>query len=353
MDWIEDFPFCDTSDKANAIALLLTPFIRTALPKGEVPPLFIVKANTQGSGKSTLAKILCAVTMGALPKPRNKASKEDEIAKHISAELIAGSEVIILDNIPEGTNVSSSMLASATSESSLAVRRLQYSEIVECENIATYIMTGNNIGADADLTDRSCWIRLESFKRASERNFKTDTILQDSLNNRAKLFSAMYTFVDVWKTDGMVFDEEINHRNRYWAKLIKGIFNSVKKRLTDEETMHMLDKFLENDIEARKESNPNFEAICMFRDEVLKEFGDTRWHSSDVIHIGSHRQGRSDMNILKDLMDNHHYHEADRAKEVTRVLKKVVDNVFGKYILRKDGTKQGRIAFRFEEVQDD
>ena len=361
LDWLGDFEFKDESDAANALGLLLTPLIRPALPEGELPPLFAITSNSQGAGKSVLAQILATVTLGQAPGSSQLPDNDEEIRKQLNSELMRGGEVIVLDNIKEQSTVASSALASAVSESVITFRPLGGNEIKSIENTATYVMTGNNIATDADLTDRSCWIRLEIEERAADRVFKTETILTDTLKDRPKLFSAIIKFINVWIEDGMKVDGQVKHRSRYWAKLIKSIFDSVSRRLKKEEDDEcVLDEFLKNDTESRKESNPEFKAMCDFRDVVLSEFPidpetnkTERFHCKDVASFGTFRQNHDgqDLDLLGPWFKDgggRAYHEKNRTSALTYYLRSMKDKVFGGYKLIVDEQKkQNRVAFRF------
>ena len=63
-DWLIDFQFASEADFANAIAYGLTLILRSALPYGALPPLFLITSANPGSGKSTLANIMGIVATG-------------------------------------------------------------------------------------------------------------------------------------------------------------------------------------------------------------------------------------------------------------------------------------------------
>ena len=74
--------------------------------------MYLIDAPTRGTGKGLLADLISVVTLGvqidAMVLPRD----EDEIDKRITATLMAGHTLILLDNV---TVLKSSSLAAALS----------------------------------------------------------------------------------------------------------------------------------------------------------------------------------------------------------------------------------------------
>ena len=358
-EWLADFPFKDYSDLCNTIALLITMLIRPALPDGELPPLFIITANTQGAGKSTLAQILATVILGETAGSTQLPNSEEEIRKAIGAELIHGTEVVVLDNITEKNIVASTSLASAISEPIIRFRILGKSKMIQSDNNATYILTGNNVDANADLVDRACFIRLSAEKRVAEREFRTETILKDTIEKRQTIFSAVYTIVNEWIKKGKPRGE-VQHRSNVWAKYMGGIFNMLNDNIDFEvndelgNPIRPLQQFLNNDTEARIKANPEFSDWCVFRDKVVQDFNEDPWTVSDVFHIASFRNDEEDDNLLGSWFKGHDsYHENVRRRSLGTYLRANVDKVFGHWQLIANGKKDRKNAYSFKNLLGD
>ena len=358
-DWLQDFPFKDYSDFANTIALLITMLIRSALPEGELPPLFIISANSVGAGKSTLAQILSAVITGEAAGSTQLPTNEEEIRKAIGAELILGTEVVVLDNITEQVVVASSSLASAISEPTIRFRILGKSKMIRADNSATYVLTGNNVDANADLTDRACFIRLDTEKRVAERQFKTESILSDTIRDRERLFSAVYTIVRSWIDFGKQRGTA-KHRSNVWAKYISGIFDMLDEQVdheiekNDGTIIRPLKEFLNNDIEARRKANPEYLDWCSFRDVVNKHITTPSWTVSEVFEYASYRQEyqAEDYNLLGGWFKG-----SDSTQEGTRrqclgmYFRSNLDRVFGNYKLVSGEKRGNRNTYRFKDLE--
>ena len=359
-DWLDDFPFKDYSDFCNALALLFTIYIRTALPDGQLPPLFIITANSQGAGKSTLAQVLSAIILGEVAGSVQLPNREEEMNKVIGSELILGTEVIVLDNVNENAVNSSDALSSAISEKKIRFRLLGKSKMIEAENSAIYIMTGNNLSASSDLVDRACFIRLDIEKRAAEREFQTETILADTVKKRDILFSAVHTIVNEWIKNGRK-KGIAKHRSSIWAKVISGIFDMLDEHIADEKIdkngnlVRTLKQFLENDIETRLESNPLFSDWCSFRDAVRKKFGEDSWTISDVFEYGSFRDGcdQEDHNFLGSWFSSgEKYHEATRRRGLGIYIRSQVNKVYGHWKLVATGKRNNKNTYAFKNTEE-
>jgi hypothetical protein len=92
-----DFDFAADSDRANALAAMLTPFCKN-LFDGRQSPLFVIEAPSHGDGKSLLMCALAApATAGRVavtPEP-----SQTEWARFILAKAVEAPSVVMIDNI--------------------------------------------------------------------------------------------------------------------------------------------------------------------------------------------------------------------------------------------------------------
>ena len=228
--------------------------------------------------------------------------------------------------------------------------------MIQSDNNATYILTGNNVDANADLVDRACFIRLDAEQRVAERKFKTETILKDTIINRDKLFSAVYTIVNEWINRGKIRGE-VQHRSNVWAKYISGMFDMLDHDIDSEviddygNPVRPLKQFLNNDTEARIRANPEFSDWCLFRDKVVQEFKEDPWTVSDVFEIASFRDDEEDHNILGSwFKGSESYHENARRRNLGLYFRSNVDKVFGHWKLVTNGKKDDKNAYSFKNL---
>jgi hypothetical protein len=193
---IGDFPYDTQASRANAFAALLTPIVRPTFD-GPVP-LALIDAPQQGTGKTLLSSVIAVVATGrpaaATPAPNN----DEEWRKRITALLMGGSSVILIDNL-DG-QLDSPSLASALTSTTWRDRILGHSEMTNIPQRATWLATGNNIRLGGDMGRRCYSIRLDA--KLSEpwrgREFKHPDLLAWSRDNRERLIAALLTIARGW-----------------------------------------------------------------------------------------------------------------------------------------------------------
>ncbi|MEJ7639708.1 MAG: hypothetical protein WKF75_17480 [Singulisphaera sp.] len=96
-DLLVDFPFAEQADRANALALLLLPFIR---PLIEGPtPLHLVEAAKAGTGKGLLVDVAHGIATGRTAEATAEVGEGDEWRSRIFAALLGGPRFVLIDNI--------------------------------------------------------------------------------------------------------------------------------------------------------------------------------------------------------------------------------------------------------------
>ncbi len=199
--WLGDFPFAAPSDRAHALALVLTPFVRR-LVDGACPG-FLVEAPTPGSGKSLLAELAGTVALGSPPAPTPLARQEEERRKALLSALASGRPMVLLDNVSGG-------IADPTLEGILTAypawtdRDLGRIAELTVPAMSVFAITGNNATLSTDMARRVCRIRLDpATDRPGERTgFRLPDVRRWTRDNRALLVSAALSIVRAWLAAG-------------------------------------------------------------------------------------------------------------------------------------------------------
>jgi hypothetical protein len=160
LDILHDFPFVSDAAKANAIGLLLTPIMRTALGPLATAPLAMVDAPTPGTGKGLLIDIIAIVATGRTAELISPDRNDEEWRKTLFALLRDGKTFIVIDNA-EKTMISSSLSQTLTA-AQVYDRVLGVSEGKSVPNLATWSLTGNNVTVGGDLIRRTYRTRLDA-----------------------------------------------------------------------------------------------------------------------------------------------------------------------------------------------
>lgn len=224
-DLLGDFPFEDDANRANAVAMLLSPFIRPAI-RGQVP-LALLDASTPGTGKGLLANVCAVLATGRPAAARPLSSNDEELRKALLSVLLSSPDVIVLDNVE--TTIASPTLASVLTTDEWVDRVLGRSQEVRVPNRATWLCTGNNVTVAGDIGRRCYRIRLETDRaNPDERtDFKHPDLLAWAQDNRSRLVAAALTLARAWWAVGRPDADEPPTMGGFtpWARAVAGILH--------------------------------------------------------------------------------------------------------------------------------
>lgn len=189
-DLIGDFPFADRASRANAVATLITPILRPAIPG--VTPLIAIDAPQPRSGKTLIAQLVGLISTG-YPTPVGVLPRDDqELEKRLTSFLLAGDPVVAFDNVDH--RIESGDLAAAITGATWTGRELGRSRRLVLENRTMWLVTGNNLTLGGDMAPRSVLIRLNAqLDRPQDRDFVHDDLLTWAEEHRSLLVWAALT----------------------------------------------------------------------------------------------------------------------------------------------------------------
>lgn len=250
-----DFPFQTDADKANALAFLLTPFLREMI-QGPVP-MGLIEAPAAGTGKGLLANALTIPATGNFLETIPQRQSDDEWRKAITAKLLEMPTHILFDNLT-GTLRSAALEAALTSEL-WADRMLGETRIVRMKIRTIWLATGNNLQVAGDLYRRTVWIRLDAkMEHPEDRTpiaFNHPRLLQWAKAHRGELIWAALTIVRAWIARGKPAGLEVMGSYESWASMLGGILTMIdvtgfltnlqKSRLNADDELVQLGNFVE------------------------------------------------------------------------------------------------------------
>lgn len=195
-DLLGDFPLHTQADKANALATLITPFIRDLTPTS---PLAIIDAKEAGSGKNLLADIISILTTGKAAQTLPYTTDNDEQRKVITSAFRSGEAMLLFD---EAHEIEGASFARALTSHSYQDRVLGASNLAEFPNNRTWVALGNQVQVKGDMSRRVYRVRLEyqgarPESRAAEV-FRHPDLRQWAIDNRRELVRACLTLVRAW-----------------------------------------------------------------------------------------------------------------------------------------------------------
>lgn len=199
-DVLIDFPFVPLQERANAIAIMLLPFVRDLIDGPT--PLHLIEKPSPGTGASLLAEILIYPSIGRPLPVLSEARDEDEWRKRITAKLLTGPSVILIDNI--GKRLESSALATALTGLEFEDRLLGQNEVIDIPVRCVWIATGNNPVLSPEIARRSVRIRLDAKTDRPwlNRQFKYPNIREWVAIHRAELVHACLVLIQAWIAAG-------------------------------------------------------------------------------------------------------------------------------------------------------
>jgi hypothetical protein len=202
LDVIGDFPFADSASRANMVALMFTPMIRSAIDG--VVPVALINATNPGSGKSYLAHVVSIIAKGHTAEIKAVPSNEDEFERAITGLLMNDNrKIICLDNLNRALD--SGKLCAAVTSPIWTDRIIRSSNMCKIPNLATWIFTGNNIQLGGDMPRRCYLINLRPEPNPEKRDtskFRHHPLFPWVKRERGRIIAAMLTMARAWFAAG-------------------------------------------------------------------------------------------------------------------------------------------------------
>lgn len=198
-DLLSEFSFAGETDRAAALAGILTAVIRPSLP---LAPIFHVRAHMVGSGKSYLCELITAFATPQRGTPTTFPADDEECRKLLLADLLRAPAVIEFDNLT-GDLVAHKSLCTVLTAEFMSGRILGVSKIATVSTRALFLSSGNNVGPMQDMTRRCITIHLSpQCEVPAARSFTRPELVREVLRERGRYVSAALTIVRAWIAAG-------------------------------------------------------------------------------------------------------------------------------------------------------
>jgi hypothetical protein len=221
-DLLGDFLFDTEASKANYIALLMTPILRSFV--GGLAPLGAINATMPGSGKTLLTDVFKSV-FGMSARPWK--GKDEEVCKVITTSLMTTAEpVILFDNVGEMDVVDAPSLAMLLTADMWDDRILGGSEGFRGPNDRLWLLTGNAIKFGGDIASRTVLVTLDPRMpnpemRSGFQLGNLDEWLRSDAN-RARLAHALLVLALDWVSHGAPRGQYVMRTFTGWARALGG-----------------------------------------------------------------------------------------------------------------------------------
>ncbi len=221
-EWLGAVPFVGAADRAHAQAARLGPIVRRLIPG--FTPFIVIVAPQAGSGKGLFANQVSIVITGEMCAVTTYTTDEDEMRKRITATLLRGHPLIVIDNVNDELN--SAQLAAVATTEWWEDRQLGETRIVRVRNRAVVLITANNPVFSEEISRRSVPVRID---RKMDRpwqadGFKHTELCGWALENRPLLVHALVLLVRAWMAEGRPeFTGRVLGSFESWSRVIGGI----------------------------------------------------------------------------------------------------------------------------------
>jgi len=205
--WLGDFTFTSISEHANALALVITPFVREMI-RGATP-LHLIEKNKPGTGATLLADISTILMLGEIASSGAAPESDAEWRKRISTKLLHSDPFFYIDNVAPGS-LDYASVKQVLTVGTFEDRRLGTNDLIEEDVRCIWIATANNLALPLELLRRVVRIRLHALTDKPElrKSVEQGGDIRNPLlriwteENRSTLLWAIYTLVRNWVARG-------------------------------------------------------------------------------------------------------------------------------------------------------
>lgn len=222
-----DFPFVNDAERAHTVGLLILPFVRRFITGPT--PLHLIEKPTPGTGSSLLASIITEIATGRTAAVMTEARNEEEWRKRITAKLMDGPAVVIIDNLRN--RLDSGALSAAITADVWEDRLLGVSQTVRMPVVCAWIATANNPSLSQEMGRRTIRIRMDA---GTERPWlrKEDTFRHPKLRqwvraNRGDLIWSILALGRAWVAAGRPVAPRTLGMFESWSEVVGGVLHHV------------------------------------------------------------------------------------------------------------------------------
>ena len=193
LDPVADFPFVADTDRGGYVAAILTILARNMIDGPT--PMIPIRSPTPGTGKTLLADVIGLIGTGRVPPAMAMTYESEELRKRITSLAIAGTSLVLLDNL--SGSLGSDVLAAALTKTEWEDRILGASQMVRVPLRTVWLASGNNLGFRQTLGRRVVPIDLDAGIETPEdrTGFRYEDLIAHVRERRPQLVRAALTLV--------------------------------------------------------------------------------------------------------------------------------------------------------------
>ena len=244
----KEFCFKSKQDYTNAIAALLTPYLRGLFSNFNVrTPVFFYVGNRERVGKDYLAGVNGIIHEGqALQEPpistgERSGNENEELRKKITSVMIAGRKRIHFSNNKGFIN--NAVFEGLVTSEVHSDRKLGGNEIITLNNEMDFSLSGNvGVTYTPDFANRCIFINLfYPDEDINARKFEKPDLHLWVKENRDKILSALFTLIQNWIDKKSIPGTLPFTSFPEWSKICGGIMEAAKFGNPCKTDEHLLD----------------------------------------------------------------------------------------------------------------
>ena len=215
----------NTPSVANALALLLLPFMREMID-GPTPGHLLNKRHP-GSGSSYMVEVFGLLFQGDVPEAQELPERSEELSKVITTMVLEGRPYYFFDNVNE--TIGGAGLASAMTSGKYSARILGGNNSVRETLRGVWAFTGNNVVLTSEMVRRFSLVTFdpETANPEARTDFRHDELKDYVKENRGELVHACLTLIQNWVAQGRPnWSGQPMKSFQSWSKSVGGVLEA-------------------------------------------------------------------------------------------------------------------------------
>lgn len=214
---LQDFPWVSAADRANTLALVVTPYVAYDGP----PPLALVESPGPGHGKSTLADVVLALGYPRVERiPPTALGTRRRFATRYTSAVRDAPAAVLMDNVADPVDFPELATALTSGRHSW----YEDDQLYEVPVNTLHVVTVNDGDVSRELRDRSLPIHLDAeMDQPDSRRFAIPRIVQHARDRRHEFRFRAMRLVQRWVDAGEPDGEPRHGRARDWSRKVGGV----------------------------------------------------------------------------------------------------------------------------------
>jgi len=225
-DMLVDFRFAAPSDRARALAAIITPAMVFGGLLGGRAPVDLGEADLSQSGKGYRARLVAAVYNHIVKTITQKKGGVGSLEESFATALVQGYNFISFDNVRSA--IDSPALESFLTEDTFLARVPHLAAIEVDPRRVIVQLTSNRAEITPDLANRSACVRiLKQPEGYRFNNYPEGGVLEHVRANQPLYLGAVFAIVKAWHEAGKPRTDTTGHDFRPWATTLDWIVQNI------------------------------------------------------------------------------------------------------------------------------